>query len=58
MLAAKREDIKVFIGNAECNVTNLYKDQIICDPPTTQPSPVTIEGKRTDKPAVVVSSYY
>ncbi|CAG2189705.1 PLXNA [Mytilus edulis] len=53
MVAAKREDVQVAIGNANCNVTNLSEDQIVCNPPTSQPK--SIPGySRSDIPAVVV----
>ncbi|CAC5406679.1 PLXNA [Mytilus coruscus] len=52
MVAAKREDVQVAIGNANCNVTNLSEDQIVCDPPSSQPKPTA--GYRSDMPAVVV----
>ena len=54
MVAAKREDVQVAIGNANCNVTNLSEDQIVCNPPTSQPKP-TPGYSRSDIPAVVVS---
>ncbi|VDI05347.1 plexin A [Mytilus galloprovincialis] len=53
MVAAKREDVQVAIGNANCNVTNLSEDQIVCNPPTSQPKP-TPGYSRSDIPAVVV----
>ncbi|XP_060592222.1 plexin-A1-like isoform X2 [Ruditapes philippinarum] len=37
-LAASKEDIKVFIGDKICNVTNLSDTQIFCTPPTNQPN--------------------
>lgn len=54
LAAAKREDVQVFIGNTECNVTNLSEDQIVCNPPVTQPSPVAEKDRRSDIPAVIV----
>ncbi|XP_052083139.1 plexin-A4-like isoform X3 [Mytilus californianus] len=53
MVAAKREDVQVAIGNANCNVTNLSEDQIVCNPPSSQPKP-TAGYSRSDIPAVVV----
>ncbi|XP_063438884.1 plexin-A4-like isoform X2 [Mytilus trossulus] len=53
MVAAKREDVQVAIGNANCNVTNLSEDQIVCNPPTSQPKS-TPGYSRSDIPAVVV----
>ena len=37
-MAASKEDIKVFIGDKICNVTNLSDTQIFCTPPTNQPN--------------------
>ncbi|CAC5406684.1 PLXNA [Mytilus coruscus] len=53
MVAAKREDVQVAIGNANCNVTHLSEDRIICNPPSSQPKP-TAGYSRSDIPAVVV----
>jgi hypothetical protein len=35
--AATKDDVKVFVGVGQCNVTSVSSENIYCTPPTSQP---------------------